>query len=147
MARLVERALKGEWDETRPSRDEPKGGKSEVKSVAQLKCMYTDAHSRDNKQEELEGIVRQKSHDTVTVMETQWDDSHGWSSVLDVYKLFRRDRRGRRGGGVTLCVREALNTMEIEVNDNKVGAYWQESGGRPTKLTTWWKSVIDNPGL
>ncbi|NXW01633.1 ANR12 protein, partial [Fregetta grallaria] len=33
---------------------------------------------------------------------TWWDDSYDWSAAMAGYKLFRRDRRGRRGGGVAL---------------------------------------------
>ncbi|KAJ7423110.1 hypothetical protein BTVI_11074 [Pitangus sulphuratus] len=99
------RGLKGEGIETRLSRDEPKGGKPdlEVKSAAQLKCVYTNAHSVGNKQEELEAIVQQESCDVVTITETWWDDSHDWSAVMEGYKLFRRDRQGTRGGGVSVC--------------------------------------------
>ena len=54
-------------------------------------------------------IVQQESYDIVATMETQWDDSHNWSAAMDGYKLFRRDRQGRRGGGVALCVRECFD--------------------------------------
>ncbi|KAK4814759.1 hypothetical protein QYF61_026736 [Mycteria americana] len=63
---------------------------------------YTNARSIGNKQEELEAIVHQENYDMVAIMETWWDDSHNWSAVMDGYKLFRRDRQGRRGGGVAL---------------------------------------------
>ncbi|KAJ7408186.1 hypothetical protein BTVI_60679 [Pitangus sulphuratus] len=55
--------LKGEGIETRLSRDEPKGGKPElrVKSAAQLECMFTNARSMGNKQEELEAINSRKA--------------------------------------------------------------------------------------
>ncbi|KAK4830584.1 hypothetical protein QYF61_011819 [Mycteria americana] len=66
-------------------------------SIAQLKCLYTNARSMGNKQEELEGIVQQENYDIVAITETWWDDSHNWSAAMDGYKLFRRDRRGRRG--------------------------------------------------
>ncbi|TRZ13155.1 hypothetical protein HGM15179_013958 [Zosterops borbonicus] len=69
-------------------------------------------------------MVQQQSCDVFTIMETCWDDSHGWSTALDGYKLFRRDRRGRRGGGVSLYIREALDAMEIEINDDKVECLW-----------------------
>ncbi|PKU29371.1 rna-directed dna polymerase from mobile element jockey-like [Limosa lapponica baueri] len=53
--------------------------------------------SMGNKQEELEATVQQENHDVVTITETWWDDSHDWSAAMDGYKLFRRDRQGRRG--------------------------------------------------
>jgi len=47
-----------------------------VRSIAQLKCLYTIAHSMSNKQEELEAIVQQDSYDLVDITETWWDDSY-----------------------------------------------------------------------
>lgn len=95
--------MKGEGDTAGLSGSRPKGGKPElgVKSAAQLRCMYTNACSMGNKQEELEAMVQQQSYD-VTIAETWWDNSHSWSTALNGYNLFRRDRIGRRGGGVAL---------------------------------------------
>ncbi|KAJ7415620.1 hypothetical protein BTVI_37812 [Pitangus sulphuratus] len=77
--------------------------------------MYTNARSMGNKQEELEAIVQQESYDMVAITETWWDDSHDWSAAMDGYKLFRKDRQRRRGGGVALYVRESLDSVELEV--------------------------------
>ncbi|PKU33270.1 mitochondrial fission process protein 1 [Limosa lapponica baueri] len=66
-----------------------------------------------NKQEELEATVQQESYDVVAIMEMWWDDSHDWSAALDGYKLFRRDRRGRRGGEAALYVREGYKCQEL----------------------------------
>ncbi|KAK4827442.1 hypothetical protein QYF61_017999 [Mycteria americana] len=68
-------------------------------STAQLKCIYSNARSTGNKQEELEAIVQLENYDIVAITETWCDDSHNWSAAVDGYKLFRRDRQGRRGGG------------------------------------------------
>ena len=59
-----------------------------VRSAAQLKCIYTNACSMGNKQEELEAIVQQDSYDLVAITGAWWDDSHDWSAVMDGYKLF-----------------------------------------------------------
>jgi len=42
---------------------------SEVRSTAQLKCIYTNARSMGYKQEELEAIVQQDSCDLVVITE------------------------------------------------------------------------------
>ncbi|PKU27536.1 rna-directed dna polymerase from mobile element jockey-like [Limosa lapponica baueri] len=74
-----------------------------VTSIAQLKCIYTNAHSMGNKQDELEAIVQQDSYDVVAITETWWVDYHDdWHAAMNGYKLFRRDRQGRRGEGVAL---------------------------------------------
>jgi len=44
---------------------------SGVRLTAQLKCIYTNAHSMGNKQEELEAIVQQDSYDLVAITETR----------------------------------------------------------------------------
>jgi len=41
-----------------------------VRSTAQRKCVYTNAHSMGNKQEELEAIIQQDSYDLVAITET-----------------------------------------------------------------------------
>ncbi|KAM9649084.1 uncharacterized protein ACIBXB_011576 [Morphnus guianensis] len=43
---------------------------------------------------------------------------------MDGYKVFRRDRQGRRGGGVALYVRECLDCLEFNDGDDRVGCLW-----------------------
>jgi len=66
-----------------------------VRWTAQLKCIYTNACSMGNKQEELEAIVQQDSYDLAVTTETWWDNSHHWHAVMDGYRLFKKDRRTR----------------------------------------------------
>ncbi|RMC04484.1 hypothetical protein DUI87_18929 [Hirundo rustica rustica] len=87
-----------------------------VKSAAQLRLVCTNARSMGDKQEELEAVVPQQSCDAVAITERWWGDSHSWSTALDGYKLFRRDRKGRRA----LYIREAFDTIGIETNDDGV---------------------------
>ena len=89
--------MTGEGDKKGCTRDEPRGMTLElgVRQMAQLKCIYTNARSMGNKQEELEVTVQQANYDLVAITETWWDNSHDWSAVMDGYKLFRRDRQGR----------------------------------------------------
>ena len=90
--------MKGEGVKTRLTSDEP--GRTipgwGVKPTAQLKRIYTNAHTTGNKQEELEAVW-QANYDFVAITETWWDCSHNWSAVTDRYKLFKRDRQARRG--------------------------------------------------
>ena len=73
-----------------------------------------------NKQEKLEATAQQKICDIVTITETWWDDLHDWSAARDGYKLFRRDRQGRRGSGVALYVRECFDCQELNDGGNRV---------------------------
>ena len=75
---------------------------------AQLRCLYANAHSMGNKQEELETIVQSESYDGVAITETWWNDSHSWNAVMEGYWLFKRDRLGRKGSGVALYVKKRL---------------------------------------
>ena len=86
-----------------------------------------------NKQEELEAIVQQENYDIVAIMETWWDDSHNWSAAMDGYKLFRRDRQGRRGGGVALYVRECFDCLELDDGDDRVECLWVRIRGKANK--------------
>ncbi|KAK4828050.1 hypothetical protein QYF61_023088 [Mycteria americana] len=96
----------------------------ETQMTAQRKCLYTNARSMGKKQEKLEATVHQENYDMVAITETWWDDSHNWSAAMDGYKLFRRDRQGRRGGGVALYVRECLDSLELNDGDKRVECLW-----------------------
>ena len=66
--------------------------------IAQLKCLYTNACSMGNKQEELVAAAQMENYELIAIAETWWDELHDWSAVINVYKLFRRERQRRRGG-------------------------------------------------
>ena len=92
--------------------------------TAQLKCIYTNAHSMGNKQEELEAVIQQDGYNLVAITET-WDNRHDWHAVMDGYRLFRKDRPTRRGGGIALYVREQLECIELCLADEeRVESLW-----------------------
>jgi len=73
-----------------------------------------------NKQQEPEAIVQQDSYNLVAITEMWWDDSRDWSAAMDGYKLFRRDKRGKRGGGVVLYFRGCFDCIELNDGDDEV---------------------------
>ncbi|PKU40284.1 glycerol kinase [Limosa lapponica baueri] len=99
-------------------------------STVQLKCLYTNERSLGNKQEELEATVLLESYDIVAITETWWYESYDWSVAIEGYKLFRRDRQGRRGGGVALYVKEWLESEEMSLkpslgsDEDRVESLW-----------------------
>ena len=95
-----------------------------TQKVAQLRCFYTNICSMGNKQEELEAIVQSESYDIVAITETWWNDSHSWSAVMDGYRLFKRDRQGRKGSGVALYVKKEWECMEVNDSDDRVESLW-----------------------
>ena len=88
-----------------------------------------------NKQEELEAIVQQASYDLVAITEMWWDHSPNWSAAMTGYRLFRRDRQHRRGGGVALYIRECFDVVELETEtgNDKVESLWVRIRGKANK--------------
>ena len=66
-----------------------------------------------NKQEELETVVQLGKYDLIAITETWWDESHDCNTLIEDNRLFRRDRQGRRGGRVVLCVRKWIDCEEL----------------------------------
>ena len=81
----------------------------------------------------VEAIVWQASYDLVAITETRGPCSHDWSAAMDGYKLFRKDRQGRRGSGVALYVKECFEVTELMTGDNKVESLWVKIRGRADK--------------
>jgi len=65
-----------------------------------MKCLYMNAHSVGNKQEELEATVMLESYDLIALTETWWDESHDSSADIDDYRLF--GETGEEGGSEAL---------------------------------------------
>ncbi|RMB97132.1 hypothetical protein DUI87_26416 [Hirundo rustica rustica] len=78
-------------------------------------------------------MVQQQSCDVVAITETWWDESHSWSTALNGYKLFRRDRQGRRGGGMALYIKKAFDSIGIETNADGVECLWVRIKGKANK--------------
>ena len=80
---------------------------------ASLKCLYTNACSTGNKQEELEICDVSQGHDLTVIMEMWWDSSLDCNAVVDCCVLFRKDSLARHGNGVALYVRVQLECIEL----------------------------------
>lgn len=52
---------------------------------------------------------------------------------MDGSKLLRRDRQGKTGGGVALCVRKGLNCLELNNDDDRVECLWVRIRGKFNK--------------
>ena len=93
------------------------------------------AHSMGNKQEEIKTVVQLRKYDLIAITETWWDKSHNWNTVIEGYRLFRRDRQGRRGGGVPLYVRKWIDCEELCLRNshNQVESLWVKIKDRSSK--------------
>ena len=69
-------------------------------------------------------------NDLVAITKTWWDHSHDWSAVMDGYKLFRRDRQGRKRGDVTLYIKECFDVEELGVGNVEVECLWVRIRGK-----------------
>ncbi|GAB0190604.1 hypothetical protein GRJ2_001525700 [Grus japonensis] len=98
-----------------------------------LKCSYANARSMRNKQEELEALAQSQCYDIIGISETWWEECCELCAVMDGYRLFRRDRQGRRGGGVALYVTEGLDCTELSVGDDTVESLWVRIKGQANK--------------
>lgn len=81
----------------------------------QLKCLYTNAQSMGNKQEELQVCVCLQTSDLTGITDTWLDGSHNWNVGIDRYKLFRKDRQRKSGGSVALYINDQLQLMKLHV--------------------------------
>jgi len=52
---------------------------------------------------------------------------------MDGYKLFKRDRRGKRGGEVVLYVRDCFDCTELDDCGDKVKCLWVKMKGKANK--------------
>ncbi|GAB0203506.1 interleukin-6 receptor subunit beta [Grus japonensis] len=84
-------------------------------SGAQLKCLYANTRSMGNKQEALETCTCLQGYDLIGITETWWDGSYDWSVGMEGYRVFRKDRQGRRGGSVALYHNDQLECMELHL--------------------------------
>ncbi|GAB0190944.1 hypothetical protein GRJ2_001559700 [Grus japonensis] len=56
-----------------------------------------------------------QGYDLIGITEMRWDGSYDWSVGMEGYRLYRKDRQGRQGGGVTLYVNDQLECMELHL--------------------------------
>ncbi|GAB0183945.1 mitochondrial enolase superfamily member 1 [Grus japonensis] len=85
-----------------------------------------------NKQEKLETCVCLQGYDLIGITETWWDSSYDWSVGMEGYRLFRKDRQGRQGGGIALYVNDQLECMELHLAMHKepTESLWARIKGR-----------------
>jgi len=120
----------------------PKGNKgcSSVKvtwPTAHMKCLYMKVCSTGNKQEELEATVLLESYNLFALTETWWDESYDWSMAINSYRLFRRDRLGKRGGGVALYIKKSIQCeyLSLKNSHEQVESLWVRIRDRGNKGT------------
>ena len=117
-------------------------------SEAGYRCVCLNARSIVNKKNELNIKVEDIDSHIIGITES-WinTDITDAELGLTVYVMFRRDRKGRRGGGVVLDVKEYIQAYEIKLEReaNYDEAVWCKIVSRNSKLTTG--LVYRNPNI
>ena len=80
------------------------------------RCVCLNARSIVNKKNELNITVEDIDHHIIGITES-WANTDISDAELGLtgYVMFRKDRIGRRGGGVILYVKESIQTYEIKL--------------------------------
>ena len=86
-----------------------------MRPIAKLKCLYTNAHSMGNKQEELEAVVQLGKYDLIAIMETWWDESHNWNLLIEDYVVVGVLRgHGMYGTGLSLSIERQCYRADLD---------------------------------
>jgi len=118
----------------------PKGNKgcSSVKVAwpkAQIKCLYMNTRSMGNKEEQLEIVRVLENYNLIALTETWWNESHDWIMAIEGYRLLRRDRWGKSGGGLSLYIKKSIQCEELSLKNSheQVKSLWVRIRDRGNK--------------
>ena len=87
-------------------------------SKAELKCVCLNARSIINKKNELDIMVDEIKPHIIGITES-WanNDITDAELGLEGYVMFRKDRMGKRGGGVLLYIKETIPAYEVQLHE------------------------------
>ncbi len=114
-----------------------------------LKVMYTNIDGLLSGMLELRDYLIEKKPDVVCVTETKLREEVQISFKDQGYNVWRRDRKGKAGGGVLIIVRDNIYIEEIEYGENaaEIASITIRTNGRerrkiivtyiPPKTNTW----------
>ena len=87
-------------------------------SKAEIKCVCLNARSITNKKNELDIMVDEMKPHIIGITES-WanNDITDAELGLEGCVMFRKDRMGRRGGGVLLYIKETIPAYEIQLQE------------------------------
>ena len=87
-------------------------------SKEEMKCVCLNARSIINKKDELNIMVDDIKPHIIGITES-WanNDITDAEFGLEVYAMFRKDRMGRRGGGVLLYIKDTIPAYEVQLQE------------------------------
>ena len=81
----------------------------------------------------MEALINSQSYVIIGISETWWNECHDGSAGMEGYRLFRRDRQDRQGGGAALYIRERFDCTALTVSDDVVESLWVMIRGMENK--------------
>lgn len=69
----------------------------------------------------------------VNTTEPWWDDSGSWIAATGGYEHYRRDKQGKRGGGIALCTTECFDYLELNNCNCEVEGIWVRIMGKANR--------------
>ena len=102
--------------DTKVQEDSRCKGKQGKTSKSEIKCVCLNGRSIINKKNELNIIVDDIKPKKIT---ESWanNDITDVALGLEGYVMFRKDRMGRRGGGVLLFIKETILAHEVQLQE------------------------------
>ena len=87
-------------------------------SHEEIKCVFLNARSIINKKDEFNIMVDDIQPHIIGITES-WanNDITDAELGLEVYAMFRKDRMGRRGGGVLLYIKDTIPAYEVQLQE------------------------------
>ncbi|GAB0181349.1 hypothetical protein GRJ2_000600200 [Grus japonensis] len=67
-----------------------------------------------------------QGYDLIGITEMWWNSSYDWSVGMEGYRLFMMDKQGTQGGGITFCINDQLECMELclEIDEELTESLW-----------------------
>lgn len=71
----------------------------------------------------MKATVQLESDGLIAITETWWDEAHDQNAAFDSYRMFRKDRRGRKGEWVALYIQKWIECEELPLKNSRLKAY------------------------
>lgn len=74
--------------------------------------------------EQGKALAQCQKYDIIGINNTHWDESCDWCAMVDAYKLFRGDKKGRQSRGMASFITEGQECMQLTTGNNRVETLW-----------------------
>ena len=102
-----------------------------------LRVMYTNIDGIVSSLLELKDYIRKSKPDVVCLTETKLKEEIQLGTIVEGYNIWRKDRKGKTGGGVLILVKDDILVEEVEFGDGMaetMGIVIKTKGGERRKI-------------